>query len=89
MFEIFTQHHGSVVVRRPLTLAAGQTRLVIEQVAELHRVLREGLHVTARAPSLILLPLKLLQPLPLLLLPPLDVLRSDDAAVLSRVIILQ
>ena len=86
---IFTQHHGSVVIRRSVALATGQTGLVIVQVAQLHRVLREGLHVTAGAPSLVLLSLQLLQSLPLLLLPPLDVLGSDDAAVLCRVIILQ
>ena len=62
---------------------------MVEQLAQLHRVLREGLHVAARAPSLVLLPLQLLQPLPLLLLPPLDVLRSDDAPVLRYVIALQ
>ena len=72
-----------------LTLAAGQTRLVVEHLAELDRVLREGLHVTAGAASLVLLSLQLLQSLPLLLLPPLDVLRRDDTSVLSRVIFLQ
>ena len=86
---IFTQHHRSVVIRGPVTLATGQTGLVIVEVAQLDRVLREGLHVTAGTPSLVLLSLQLLQSLPLLLLPPLDVLRSDDAPVLSGVIILQ
>ena len=71
-----------------LTLATGQTGLVVEHLAELDRVLREGLHVAAGAASLVLLSLQLLQSLPLLLLPPLDVLRSDDTPVLSRVIFL-
>ena len=62
---------------------------MVEHVAQLDRVLREGFHVTARAASLVLLSLQLLQSLLLLLLPPLDVLRSDDTSVLSRVIILQ
>ena len=86
---IFTQHHRSVVIRGPVTLATGQTGLVIVEVAQLDRVLREGLHVTAGTPSLVLLSLQLLQSLPLLLLPPLDVLRSDDAPVLRYVIALQ
>ena len=84
-----TQHHRSVVVWGPLALAASQTGLVVEELAELDGVLREGLHVTARASSLVLLSLQLLQSLPLLLLPPLDVLRGDDAPVLRCVIILQ
>ena len=89
MYYCITQHHGSVVVRRPPALAARQTGLVVEQIAELHGVLREDLHVTDGAAPLVLLSLQLLQLLPGLLLPPLDVLRSDDTAVLCRVVVLQ